>query len=70
MKEDRAVTPRPLADIRRDIEALDFSPYDSIEAAPQELSDRLVDLSDELTFALNREHVTAPIVAHLGAVTG
>lgn len=45
--------PRALAVLRRDIEALDFSPYDSIEATPRELSDRLVDLSDEMAFALN-----------------
>lgn len=60
------MTPRPLADIRRDITALDFSPYESIESAPQELSDRLVDLSDELTFALSAE--TEPVtVAPRGA---
>ena len=64
---------RSLTEIRRDIEALDFRLFDSFESAPQELSDRLVDLSDELTFALNAvgEPETASLPgAHLEAVTG
>lgn len=57
------LSPKLLADIQRDIEALDFGPYSSIEAAPRELSDRLVDLTDELTYALNAQSAdneTAP----------